>query len=217
MRYCLILRGVSFNDDKDFYHYMIDYKKSYNNIREKIIDPLVSQGHEVDVILSTNIHAHLDQLIEDYKSAVCITTDSGHNVKLFAALQYYAEKYEKECDYVIVTRFDMHFTKSILDLPINYNHFNIMCRGCNVFYYKGKVYDDIDDNFFVFPGVKLYVANFAHLFKTYVVDRPAYNTGHYMLPFLEEGGIRGNVMYETKHNVGKDGTPYFLLERQVVK
>jgi hypothetical protein len=119
-----LLYGDSFGRDYDVRH-------CWPNISRMILEPL-KVNHTVDVLLSTytiddaSIETEVRELIKpNYKHISSITNSNSRTTKL-GIFQMLESIEKKDYDFVIMTRADLHFSKSVVDMNMNYDKFNFL-------------------------------------------------------------------------------------------
>jgi len=148
MKLCLFLRG------KHYEHANVDYRKSVDNYREFIIQPLLNAGYTVDIFIATYDSDILDLLIGDYFPREYRILDKREqdrgNLNTFSRqcdfhymLDEMIKRSGKTYDIIVDTRFDLFFKVKITDMNIRNDQVNIMFRHSS---------GNCDDNFFIIPG-----------------------------------------------------------------
>jgi hypothetical protein len=167
MRACICLRGLHYSNDDISVHNRIrtDYRDSLDNYREYIINPLISQGYLIDILLFTYESPLLESLIEDYNPLSMSTLPISeryidtswnrqilfhkHSVDTIKKIQY---EMGYSYDLIINTRFDLKFNTRITDMNIDYSKFNIAFRhssgNCddNLWIFNSSFLDEIDES-----------------------------------------------------------------------
>ena len=163
MRICLSLKGTfSVNDIRQGYDHTDIYKSKLNesieSIKNSLVNPLVEQGHTVDIICST-YDTYCASVIESklspikcYKFTRETIGERGGNAEFQLQLMHYKKilelikesenERENKYDFFIFTRFDLIFIGKVTDWNINYEEFNI-----TMLHLSGNC----DDNVWLFP------------------------------------------------------------------
>jgi len=175
MRACICLRGLHYsNDDISVYNdnkIRTDYRDSLDNYREYIINPLISQGNLIDILLFTYESPILEHLIKDYSPlSIKILPMSERYIDTSWNRQILFHKYSVDTikkiqyemgysyDLIINTRFDLKFNTRITDMNIDYSKFNIAFRHLS---------GNCDDNLWIFSGCFLdeFEESMSHLYN----------------------------------------------------
>ena len=190
MHICICLRGIHYSDDT----IIADYRKSLNNYRDYIINPLKSLGHTIDIMIFTYDSTIINQLIFDYDpcgKVILVNSDRYidtswnrqlifHNYSIKAIKNREdIMKYKYDC--IINTRFDLEFNTKITEMNIDYSMFNIAFKHSS---------GNCDDNLWIFPGVMIdeFESAINNLYKN---SQMTHEINKYM-PII-------NYMYETQN------------------
>ena len=148
MKIGICLTGVSHEDGirvPHGYYRKVNFDCCPLNIIEKIINPL-KRDNEVDVYLTTYNHEYILDLFDKYspKKYQLIPYSNSTMQKTYA--QSLQQLNGENLDFVISTRFDILFNKSINDICLDYNKMNVLFNedGWDHLHYTC-------DNFFAFP------------------------------------------------------------------
>jgi hypothetical protein len=146
MKFCLVLRGKHFEKNN------VDYQKSVSNYKEFILNPLLENGHEVDVFILTYKTEFLSNLIKDYNPKHQIILDNYNELgnfnnalrqtNFFILSSSVLERNINNYDVIINTRFDLFFKVKITEMNIDYSKINIAFKHSS---------GNCDDNIFIFP------------------------------------------------------------------
>lgn len=155
MKFAILLTGLHHHDDyqikqKDGEKNIIDYRLSFDNFREMILNPLKKRGDVYDIYLSTNTSGIQDLLIDDFspvntmfeniKPELVVKTKEvtrkdhripkrGKNVyriKNIRTLHGLEMIKPDTYDLVLLTRFDLIFKKKLTQLDIRKGYFNLL-------------------------------------------------------------------------------------------
>ena len=149
-RLAIILCGLHYC--KDYLHYnkesyFINYQHYFYNIKKSLYN-FFESNYDIDTFISTNDSPILNNLLDDYKPLEYIISNESKNNKLLKILELFLLQYANNYDALILTRFDIYFLKTFIN--IDYNKLNIISilETSNV----------IDDNFYFIPNK--YIGNF---------------------------------------------------------
>lgn len=208
MRIALCLRGISYLSDykhpgSSVQLHDLDFRNTAPSIQKNIIDPFKKLGYDVDVYFVT-YHSELEnELIKYFNPIDSIFTNYqqrnyhsntinilNHHLQCIELYRNYELTNNIKYDQVIITRFDLYFYKSILDIGIDYNYVNLS------FYHHGErnIFSS-EDNFLMYPGE-----------KTELVYRSVLNVC--------------NNMYNAKLNIGRTShniADFILEEGETIK
>ena len=158
MRACICLRGIHYSNDEitEYNNNKVktDYRRSIENYKEYIIEPLKSLGYIVDIMIFTYDSRMLKELLKDYNpiysnilpSSERNTNSSWNRQIIFHknsvdAIKDIKNKLNYEYSLIVNTRFDLFFNTKITDMNIDYSKFNIVFKHPN---------GNCDDNLWVF-------------------------------------------------------------------
>jgi len=209
MKVLLILKGLSYLGPTAP---AVDFRSSIDSLREKVIDNLRSNGHALDILLSTNPHELLDELKAAFQPIACLTSTQYHDEKTLAALEYILANRTDAYDLIVITRFDAHFVSPLLSLPFDVAAFNFLCYGENTFVHGGTTYNDTDDTLYVLPGD----ARTVRAYLDVVHQVLAGVCRHNIRPLLADRGVPTHMMYTTcnlnnSHGIAR--CPYYAFAR----
>ncbi len=164
MRYCLGIKGVfSINDVRNGLDTTDKYNeclmKSIVNMKESLIEPLLKDGHTVDVICSVYDTAFVPIIEREFqpkrvfKFPKSIMNEGGdwnrqliHYIKLSEEILQYEQEINQPYDYYIFTRFDLLFIGTLNDWKKNWSidmeKFNITMKHSS---------GNCDETIFIFP------------------------------------------------------------------
>lgn len=163
MRFALCIKGAHSIQNYSKYGFTNTIRllshDSFTSIKEKIIDVIKQQGHELDIFISTYDCDACNHLIELYKPVnyykfdnmymnfnVRINSQVNHYLKLVELIKSYETNNKIQYDIIITTRFDIIFNCSYIDLPISHDKFNITIKHAS---------GNCDDNLWIFPRIYL--------------------------------------------------------------
>jgi hypothetical protein len=145
MKICVCLRGKHYETD------YVDYRKSFENYKEFIINPFIQKGDSVDVFVATydskissellldyspKKYIFLNENIQEHKGTNTNNRQCDFHIMLMDMLKYYDVTY----DLIIDLRFDLFFKVKITDMNIDYEKINIAFQHTS---------GNCDDNMFV--------------------------------------------------------------------
>ena len=177
MKYCICIRGMHYSHK----HIIIDYKKSSDNYKSKIFQPLIDDGHEIFIFLLTYESPVLNQLIDEYNPVLTHiiplseidnvdtwTRQKHWHLKSINMIQQYENDNSMQFDYIMNIRFDFLYTNILSN--INNDKINIIFK-----HHSGNC----DDNFFFFPKKLLPI--FEHAVKEIIKNgNITHEINHYM-------------------------------------
>jgi hypothetical protein len=160
MKIALVFTGISYGHGRDFTH-------CFPTIKETLIDPLAKE-HDASIFVCTYAHEREQELLELYHpvKSLFIPFEGSHQVGTY--IKSMEQLKGEDFDFVVATRFDIHFHKNIQELGINYKKFNVLFpekdwygkwkwwpiwRKVRVLHYLRLPYfaRHTSDNFFAFP------------------------------------------------------------------
>lgn len=135
----VLLIGISSGFGRDFTH-------CASNIKTNIIEPLKKE-HDVNIVLTSYKSDSNKELIDTYSPCKYTFLDFNDSHQIQTYILGLESSLDIDLDFVICTRFDIHFHKSIVDIPIDYTKFNALFKE------KGWWNNNhfTTDNFFAFP------------------------------------------------------------------
>jgi hypothetical protein len=155
-----------------------------DSIKSQLIDCLRAQGHNVDVYLSSYESEKQEEIIAEYQPVSYVFTKwrgegCRENLCIVRGLEL-IEKSGKEYDLVFVTRFDMIYKRSFLDMlpDLNTTKFYFPWRECYCLLpdrtQLWRVERRVGNAFVVFAGKHL--APYRHVTSFYSDSHTVYNT-----------------------------------------
>lgn len=121
-----------------------DYNHCFSNINEFLIAPF-KKDHDVKIYLTT-YNTNSDNLIKLYDPVAYQFSDKSHQMLTY--IKSLEQLRNQDLDFIISTRFDIHFHKKINEINIDYTKFNAL--------FKEKGWWDsmkfTTDNLFAFPS-----------------------------------------------------------------
>jgi len=190
MKYALALRGISYfknygnkgqlpkRMDGSNEPYEINFTWSWPFCKTNIIDPLIAEGHSVDIFFNTynsekleyfmNICNPVKSLIKDYNNNI-LPGDYRHinkiNYDTFNLIKQYQCEKQIEYDLIIMSRFDLFPIAKLTNLFIPTDTLSIVEKRLDTFFFVGKpILNEITDlfkhNFMVHEFVKLLYNNY---------------------------------------------------------
>ena len=138
--------GGGHNDKKDIRH-------CWSNVNSMLIEPFKEKEHEIDIFFSTYPIADQEtyQNFEDLTNFKAIIYSNFLNSNSFttkmASFELLKQDEQKDLDFIILTRADMHFRQKIADANIDFSKFNFLFKE------KGNWLprEFTCDNFYAFP------------------------------------------------------------------
>lgn len=127
-----------------------DVRHCWNNIREKIIDPYIADGHDIRIYLSSYkvedeiIEQEILSLIKPDKVFYSDYKNSNSFTSKYAAFNNFEQE---ELDIIVFSRCDIHFNKKIINENIDYKKFNFLFKEKNWW----DTHQYTTDNFYIWP------------------------------------------------------------------
>jgi len=209
----VIIRGLSYVERYyRFSKYLkIDYRKSLNNLIEKIFFPLYI-NNDLDFFISTNPSKMQDHIKNQYKPKFCELNDyenekniykkvASRIIKCIDEIKKYEINNKIQYDAILILRFDILFKKEFKNLRIDYNKFNISFMA-----EKGIL---IDDNVFFIP--RKYLDAYRKSINEHCILGGRWTHG--LLPIITNniGGFQNiNFMIDGRYNV-KNNALYTII------
>ena len=163
----LIFFGLSYYEHLNHWvggHYIIDFRKSYENYKKYIYNYFNNLGYDIDVYFATNIldEFNLKELLNMYKPINYSMIENhdnpliSRNSRLLAAIKCCVDSNIKY-NICLITRFDLLFQKDFETSNINFDKINIVsvlerpdliCDNFYLFPYNllNKIYKLVEDN-----------------------------------------------------------------------
>jgi hypothetical protein len=146
MKIAVCLFGILYGEYLRYGHkFSKDFRHCWPNIKTNIIDSL--KEHDVKIYVSTYFNESID---EEFKNLI---KPNGVKYSEFEGSDIFTSKIgifdalpEEDFDFVIATRLDLHFNKSIAELNLDYNKFNFLFCEKDHAYLKYTT-----DNFYAWP------------------------------------------------------------------
>ena len=129
MRVAILLRGISYSQK---YRQGVDFRLCMESFKHNILNPLLQEGHDVRIYIATYQNDLEKELLSVY----------GDLLKRHFIFQ----------NDIIMTRFDLHYKKNILNMNIQWDRINLLWKETL------KMWNDhrrVSDIFHVFP-IKFY-------------------------------------------------------------
>lgn len=161
MKIAIVFTGISYGHGRDFKH-------CFNNIKHNIIKPIQS-SNDTSIYITTYKSEVVEELNDYYspKKSLFLEFKDSHQVLTYK--KSIEQLIDEDIDFIICTRFDIHFKKKISDINIDYTKFNVLFKelGHWKWWSKNKF---TSDNLFAFP--KKYLSSFINVLDD-IYRRPA--------------------------------------------
>jgi hypothetical protein len=155
MKFAFCFKGVHFIQGIE--GWKVDFENTIQNFYSSTVLPLESEGHSVDIFISTYDTEKTNKMLELYKPKktqfhVFNIRDERFDIQYLHIFTLYnlVKEYEKEknieYDIIVTTRFDVFLNRPFLNLNLDLSKMNIA--------YK-QDYGDCDDCFWIFPRKEL--------------------------------------------------------------
>lgn len=112
--------GISYGFGRDWQH-------CFHNHKQSIIDPYV-QKNNTKIYLTSYTTETTDCIIELYQPTKHSFIDIGQRHQVLTYIRSLEQLREQELDFVISTRFDIHFHKNILEINFHFDKFNALFK-----------------------------------------------------------------------------------------
>jgi hypothetical protein len=208
----------------------VDFRETYPNVKENLIDPFVNQGHNVDTFFVTYHNLMEDELHKYYNPKKILYVDYVDNTDkklmtqnllknriIWKDMIEETENNENfKYDFIIVTRSDLYFYKKTTEVGIDYEYFNII-----LYHLNGTIFSS-DDNWIGIPRTKVdyYVDKLTLLIndnKNGVSDGgDQVMNSHGIGKYIIEGGETIKYLFGAHEGNGND-YPFFKFLRDVRK
>lgn len=205
MRYALCLRGISylenFPHDYSCEPFTVDFSPCIPYLKENIIQPLVQQGHEVDVYFWTYPSSKLEHFKQEMNPvAVELGTyqyaSPGTNASVYNGILNVlslTKQSDRAYDYVLCSRFDNVFFEKITNVYIPENCLTTVTPRDDFFIFSYNLFDTLMASFAEFRNRNL-------MFHDYT-------------SVLSSRGVRCHTMYS--HVYISRHYPFFKTARQL--
>ena len=241
MRIGYIFTGITYQENflsphhvgHNLNEYTIDFRDTYNNVNNNLIEPYIKQGHEVDTFFVTYNSSIEDKLQELYKPKKILFTEykntNNFNLKErgkkqindrlqgIKLLESYAQEHNIIYDFIFVTRCDLYFYKDITQVGIDYEYFNVLFYHLNGTIFSGE------DSWMGIPGSKIhyYKEKMKLLYDDIELDKEdgggTILTTHYTGKYIIEGGETIKYLYGGVDCCQGINYPFFKFLRDVRK
>lgn len=196
------LVGVSYEDGYRNGNYRkVDFSNCSDNIIKNLIKPLKKENN-VFVYLTTYPHPFLNNMCEIYqpkKNQILEYTNSRMQTTYEKSMK---QIFNEDLDFIISTRFDIQFQKSIDEIEIDYTKMNVLFREKG---YRHKNYTC--DNFYAFPKTMLPIFT-KSIIETLYIDN---NGLHYLFNhFSSKVDEKETKIVDKKEWVGRNNPYYYL-------
>lgn len=154
-----------------------DWRYCFRNIKETF-------GEEVIYSLTTyNDVIDIPQLITVYNPKKLLILGKEYNQRAIYK-QALMQIFDIECDFIICTRFDIHFFKKLSELNIDYEYFNFLFPEANTW----DKHQFVTDNFFAFP--RKYIGSFIYALE--LMENDALNKPfmHHIYKYISNQAIK---------------------------
>ena len=121
MKIGIILRGISYGLGP--YGSGKDFRTCIENFKKNVYEPL-SENNEVTVYICTYTHPYIEELKEAYNPKKLELIDFAGSDQCTTFLKSLKMIEGEDLDFIISTRFDLHFNDKITEIDIDYNKSN---------------------------------------------------------------------------------------------
>ena len=152
MRLGIVLRGITARDQAGIPSIggkpnMRDWNLCKDNIKEKLIDPMKSL-HDVTTYLTTYKGSPVEDLEKFYDPTSVFLLDYEGSHQRITMIKSIYQIRDEPIDFVISTRFDLEFFKSVSEYNFDFNKFNFLYKEIEPNWTNSKF---VSDCFFAFP------------------------------------------------------------------
>jgi len=149
MKIGIVLTGVAWGQAVGTAKADRDWKLAKDNIKEKLINVIPNAG----VYLTTYPHPELTGMIEHYNaSKAVIIPYQGSQIRTTYKRSMEELIYE-DLDFIIATRYDIHFNTPVNTWNIDYNKFNFLFKEIEPFWTNDRF---VGDALYAFPKKYLF-------------------------------------------------------------
>ena len=224
MKIAILLRGITYIENYTHGNntYSIDFHDTYKSFIDKIINPYIELGYDIDIFIITYDSKYKDDILNIYKPVKYIfndfnTTngrlpgDIGARILLHQwknginLIETYELESNIQYDFYIITRPDLYFYEKITDINIDY-----MCVNLLFFHMNGHIFSS-EDNWIGFPNSK------KNIIKESIILQDEINntdTTHAIGRHLINKGETINYLYGEKGDGAYD-YPFYKFGRHI--
>jgi len=107
-----------------------DFRHCWSNVKKYVVDSFVEAGHKVDVLVSTYkvedpaLEKEFFDLVQPKKVCYSDFQNSNTFTSKYASFNNLTDT--SDYDFIILTRFDLHWNKPLCEPTIDYNKFNYL-------------------------------------------------------------------------------------------
>jgi hypothetical protein len=179
MKYALCFRGISYY--RDFPHdgsckpFLIDFTNYIPYWKKNVIDPLIQQGHEVDVFMWTYPSDKLSDIVNyikprNYELGVYQYARPGTGASVYNGILKVLNLVKKEesvsYDYIIVSRFDNIVFEKITNVFIPEDALTTVTpRDDNLFILSGNLLDTLIQKFTILNNHNILTHDYTAIFS----------------------------------------------------
>lgn len=220
MRIAVLLKGISYTESYAHWSgktYGVDFRDSADNTLKMLVEPFREKGHIVDVYCCTYEHQCLHLLTYKYGAAGSIAfpkrrmLDKTNNYVLSMIIDGLGI-IKKEYDMYVVTRFDVNFTKRVVEMPFDQNNVNFLCKA------SGPTGETVGALPLVYNDDTLMILNGKHLQRFKEVCMRLIEEGdklmhHLLYDKLRHDGL-GRFIYDETHEIVFN-RPFAVFNREL--
>lgn len=142
MKLGIVFTGIS-------YGYGRDYSHCFPDIYKFLIEPY-SKVHDVKIYLMSYKSEEVDKIIDIYKPTLATFMDFNGSHQVLTYIKSMEQLRGQNLDFIIATRFDIHFHKLMNEIGINNHKFNVLFKEKGWWKWWSSM-KFTTDNFFAFP------------------------------------------------------------------
>lgn len=144
------LAGMTYNDN--YVKGKKDWRFSVDDIEKNVIEGF-QKDHTVSVYLTTYSNSTVFPLTERYQSKTCLLLDMDDNTQRSTYQRSLRQLEHEDLDFIVSTRFDIHFNQVLADTNIDFDKANFLFREIEPHWTVDKF---VTDSVFMFPKKYLF-------------------------------------------------------------
>lgn len=206
MRIGLCLFGMTYSMSR--HNHQVDFRHCWSNIHKMLILPFEEQGHTVKIFTCTyffedvEIRNDFHEMIKPTESI--FITFAGSNKSTCKKNLFRLIQDRSDIDFVIYTRFDLHFNKIIVNENIDYYKFNFLFWEDT--HISVKQYTT--DNLYMWP---YHMTNNVYLSLIESVNHREYFDTHALYIYLSKRITEDNIHFLSNKRELSDTNSFYTL------
>jgi len=205
MKVGIVLTGASWGQAVGTARANRDWALTKDNIKQQLINSIPHTG----VYLTTYPHPTVPEMIEHYSPAKTVLVPYKGSQMRTTYRRSMEELIYEDLDFIIATRFDIHFNTPVNTWNIDYNKFNFIFREVEPYWTNDRF---VGDAFYAFP--KKYLTQFIEsINREHLAPYRDNPDMHPMYRHVSQriGEWNTNFIFEGCHN--SNGNPFYTLVR----